>query len=213
VGALSKFSSNPGQQHMKAVKRLLRYISKTRTHGLHFGLFAHDSTPTAHLFSDANWAGDRTTRRSTGAYVCTLSDKRPNTTHTAVSWSSKQQATVALSSTEAEYMALTQACKEAIWIQRFMEELAAITGQEGNKDPITIFADNQGSMALAKNPEFHSRTQHISIQQHFIREKVEEERVQLEYLPTGDMIADLLTKPLPREKVERFRKEMGIYET
>jgi len=87
-----------------------------------------------------------------------------------------------------------------------------ITGQGGSTGPITIFADNQGSMALAKNPEFHSRTKHISIQQHFIREKVEADEVQLKYLPTGDMLADLLTKAIPREKVERFRKEMGIYE-
>ena len=109
-------------------------------------------------------------------------------------------------------MALTQACKEAIWVQRFGKEITEISGRAKNNSPITIFADNQGSMALAKNPEFHSRTKHISIQQHFVREKVEQEEVRLEYLPTGDMLADLLTKALPREKMERFRKQMGVYE-
>ena len=166
------------------------------------------------MFSDADWAGDKDNRRSTGAYVCTISTCKTNSAHTAISWSSKQQATVALSSTEAEYMALTQACKEAIWVRRFLSEIVAITNGNisSHTPPITIFADNQGSIALAKNPEFHSRTKHISIQQHFVREKVEEGQVRMDYLPTGDMLADLLTKALPREKVERFRQDMGVYE-
>jgi len=109
-------------------------------------------------------------------------------------------------------MALTQASKEGIWVRRFPDQISTVGGEGERKAPITLCADNQGSMALAKNPEFHSRTKHISIQQHFIREKVENEEVQLQYLPTGDMLADLLTKALPREKVERFRRDMGIYE-
>jgi len=87
-------------------------------------------------------------------------------------------------------MARTQACKEAIWVQRFMQELATITGQGRSTGPITIFTDNQGSMALAKNPEFHSGTKDISIQQDFIREKVEGDELRLKYLPTEDMLAD-----------------------
>jgi len=215
VGKLSKFSSNPTLTHMNALKRLLRYISKTQDHALHFGPFDHTSKITPYMLSDADWAGDKDNRRSTGAYVCTISDNKANSAHTAVSWSSKQQATVALSSTEAEYMALRQACKEAIWVRRFMGEIWTIKNgnTSGHTPPITIFADNQGSIALAKNPEFHSRTKHISIQQHFVREKVEEGHVRMEYLPTGDMLADLLTKALPRERVERFRKATGVYES
>jgi len=215
VGKLSKFNANPSSEHMKALKRLLRYISKTRDHALHFGPYDSHSKPTPFVFSDADWAGDKDNRRSTGAYICTISDTKANSPHTAVSWSSKQQSTVALSSTEAEYMALTQACKEAMWVRRFMREIQSISEQKlpPTIPPITIFADNQGSMALAKNPEFHSRTKHIHIQQHFIREKVVEEEVRLEYLSTGDMAADLLTKALPREKVERFREYIGVLET
>jgi len=194
VGALGKFSSNSRQPHMNAVKRLLRYVSKTRAQGLHFGPFTQDSTPVAYVFSDADWAGDPNKRRRTGAYLCTICDQRSNSVHTAVSWSSKQQAMVALSSTESESMALTQACKEVICVQRFMQELATITGQGGCTGPITIFADNQVSMALAKNPEFYSRNKHISIQQHCIREKVQVDEVQLKHLPMGDILADLLIK-------------------
>jgi len=212
VGRLSKFSANPNKQHMQAARRLLRYVSKTRNFGLHFGPFTEKKNPIATMFSDADWAGDKESRPSTGAYVCTISENQSNSPHTAISWSSKQQSTIALSSTEAEYMALTQASKEGIWVRRFMDEISRASGEDVPATPMTIFADNQGSMALAKNPEFHSRTKHISIQQHFIREKVESKEVRLEYLPTGDMLADLLTKALPREKVERFRQDIGIYE-
>ena len=183
VGKLSKFNANPSSEHMQALKRLLRYIRKARDHGLHFGPYDMHSKPTPFIFSDADWAGDKDNRRSTGAYICTISDSKANSPHTAISWSSKQQSTVALSSTEAEYMALTQACKEAMWVRRFMREIQSISKQKLQQTipPITIFADNQGSIALAKNPEFHSGTKHIHIQQHFIREKVEEEEVRLEY--------------------------------
>jgi len=212
IGTLGKYSSNPSTEHMRPAKHLLRYTSKTRHVGLHFGPYAKGNPPTACVFSDADWAGDSETRRSTGAYVCTISDRRPNSPHTAISGSSKQQPTIALSSTEAEYMELTQACKEAIWVKQFLTDLSSTATPYKCEASITIFADNQGSMALAKNPEFHSRTKHIGIQHHFIREKVTSQEVTLEYFPTGDMLADLLTKPLARDKVERLRKNMGVYE-
>ena len=129
---------------------------------------------------------------------------RLNSPHTAISWSSKQQPTMALSSTEAEYMALTQACKEAIRVKRFLTELSTTPTPYNWEASITIFADNQGSMALAKNPEFHGRMKHIGIQHHFIREQVTSQQVTLEYLPTGDMLADLLTKPLARNSKKTF---------
>jgi len=109
-------------------------------------------------------------------------------------------------------MALSQASQEALWVNRFVDEISTVGGVGEPKAQITIFTYYQGSMALAKNPEFHSRTKHISIQQHFIREKVENEEVQLEYLPTGDMLADLLTKALLCQKVKIFWRDMGIYE-
>jgi len=142
VGALSKYSAKPTASHMKAVQRVLRYISKTRNYGLHFGPFNNETQPIPTVFSDADWAGDRETRRSTGAYICTLSDHKSNSPHTAITWASKQQSTIALSSTEAEYMALTQACKEALWVKRFVREIADISGQAKITSPITIFADN-----------------------------------------------------------------------
>ena len=116
---------------------------------------------------------------------------------------------MALSSTEAEYMALTQVTKEAIW-HRFL--LSEILDRQYKKLPsITIFADNRGCIALAHNPEYHACTKHIDIQHHFVREKVEEGEVSLEYTPSGVMVADCFTKALPREKFVQHRASMGIY--
>jgi len=123
----------------------------------------------------------------------------------AVSWQSKKQSTVATSTTEAEYVACTNAVKELIWIGNFLKEL----GREADGQN-TLFSDNQGAIALAHNPEFHARTKHIDIQHHFIRECVESGQVKLEYCPTKDMVADALTKPLPREKHWGMMAKMGL---
>jgi hypothetical protein len=129
-----------------------------------------------------------------------------------ISWSSKRQATVALSSTESEYMALTQASKEALWLQRLLDEL----NKNGTARTVTkIYADNQGCIALAKNPQNHARTKHIDIQHHFVRELVNDAadsgpKITLVYLKTDDMIVDALTKPLARFKHEKSARLMGI---
>jgi len=209
VGALSRYNNSPRESHWSAAKHLLRYVKKTAHLGLTLSPF---TTTDLHpiLYSDADWAGDLDTCKSTGGYVCVLAGK--STTRSAISWSSKRQQTVALSSTEAEYMALTQAAKEAIWVSRFLAEFQGIP--ENLEHPITktrIYIDNQGSIALAHNPEFHARTKHIAIQEHYVREKVASGEIELVYLDTGYMIADGLTKNLNREKVERFRAEMGLH--
>jgi len=233
VGALSRYNNSPKESHMDAAKHLLRYVKKTSHLGLRLGPFAgKDLYPI--LYSDADWAGDLDTRKSTGGYVCVLTEERSpgeKSNRSAVSWSSKRQQTVALSSTEAEYMALTQAAKEAIWVSRFIAELHNVPENlntedlstedpEGPEDytpphttaPATkVFVDNQGAIALAHNPEFHARTKHIAIQEHYVREKVTTGEIELAYLHTGAMIADCLTKNLSRDKVARFRAEMGLH--
>jgi len=217
VGALSRYSSLPRTSHMNAAKHLLRYVKKTAHIGLRLGPFAtKDLCPI--LYSDADWAGDLDTRKSTGGYVCVLTegDTQGEPILSAVSWSSKRQQTIALSTTEAEYMALTQAAKEAIWVSRFLAELQGIpVNTESTLEPLgsktRIYVDNQDSIAVARNPEFHARTKHIAIQEHYVREKVTTGEIELEYLHTSDMIADCLTKNLSREKVERFQAEMGLH--
>jgi Reverse transcriptase (RNA-dependent DNA polymerase)/Integrase core domain/GAG-pre-integrase domain len=198
VGSVSQFNSAPGVQHMTAVKRILRYLKGTAHYGLVYSPCTEDHDY-LEGYSDANW-GSSEDRRSTGGFVFFLGSA-------AISWSSKKQPTVALSSTEAEYMAITQATKESIWLQRLINEISYPI------DKITLLhADNQGCIALAKNPQFHARSKHIDIQHHFIREKVESEEIDLVFCRTEDMIADIMTKALGGQKHWRFTSLMGISE-
>ena len=150
-------------------------------------------------YSDADWAGDIESRRSTSGYAFMMSGG-------CISWRSKKQRTVALSSTEAEYMALSEATQEAVWLKVFLCEL----GEMASDDAIKIYEDNQGSIALAKNPEFHKRTKHIDIRYHFVREKVEEGEVVLQYVSTTDMLADIMTKAITAVQFENLRNRLGI---
>ena len=139
-----------------------------------------------HGYSDSDWAGDEDTRRSTTGYVFFMQ-------HGPISWATKRQPTVALSSTEAEYMALTTACQEALWWRQFEAELQPQLGHLAT----TIQVDNCGAQLLATNAIYHSRTKHIDVRYHFIREQVEARRINLQHVPTQEMRADALTKPIP----------------
>uniref|UniRef100_A0AAV1TZV9 Uncharacterized protein n=1 Tax=Peronospora matthiolae TaxID=2874970 RepID=A0AAV1TZV9_9STRA len=126
--------------------------------------------------------------------------------NSCIRWRSKKQRTVALSSTEAEYMVLSEATQEAVWLRVFLYELGEMTSNHAVK----IFEDNQGSIALAKNPEFHKRTKHIDIRYHFVREKVAEGQVVLEYCPTKGTKADVMTKSITVVQFQKFRTMLGI---
>jgi hypothetical protein len=152
-------------------------------------------------YSDSDWAGDYDTRKSTSGFVFGVGSA-------AISWSSKLQATVALSTCEAEYIGQTNAAKEAIWLRRLLDEIQPKTANQPRAT--IIYCDNQGAIALAKNPQFHARTKHIDIQHHFVREKVNEGIVQLEYIDTERQVADGLTKALDKVRFERFRKAIGL---
>ena len=123
----------------------------------------------------------------------------------AVSWRSALQPTVALSTTEAEYMALTEVAKEVEWVRAFLKEL-----QYGTDAPTTVSTDNEGAKVLASNPVSHSRTKHIAIRHHFIREKVADNLVWIQYVPTEMMTADSLTKALARQKPMKCAQLMGM---
>jgi hypothetical protein len=125
----------------------------------------------------------------------------------AITWSSKMQRSVSTSTTEAEYHALAYAGKEAVWIRSFLQQL----GQEPS-GPTTIYGDNQGAIVLVKNPEFHARTKHIDVSAHYIRELAEDEEVTVQYMPTDQMLADCLTKPLKAIQHQRNVEGIGIQE-
>jgi len=195
VGMLSQFMSNPSHEHMLAAKRVLRYVKGTLDYGLRF-----ESRRGSELvgYSDADWAGDLVTRRSTSGYVFQFGGG-------TISWSSKRQSVVAKSSTEAEYMAMSHAAGETVWLRRFIKHFECDVGK-----PTTLFADNLGAMALSKNPMYHSRTKHIDVQFHFIRECVENGQISLQHVSTGEIYADVLTKDLARPKFRYFRDKLGV---
>jgi hypothetical protein len=156
-------------------------------------------TSTLSGYTDADWGGCHDTRKSTGAYLFLLYGG-------PISWCSKHQQSVALSLTEAEYMAETQATKEAIWLRRFLSEI----GYFHDDDVVVIRADNNGAMDLARNPEFHAHIKHINIQYHFVCEAVDRHLVDFEFVPTAEQAADGLTKALPAVKFSRFLIQSGL---
>ena len=151
-------------------------------------------------FSDADWGSSTEHRHSISGYVFTLDGG-------AISWSSKKQNVVALSSTEAEYIALTHATKEAIWL-RYV--LADVLHPDLSLFPVRLSSDNRSAIPLAKDNTFHPRTKHIDIRYHFIREAVDNRNIALEYRRTEDMPADLFTKALPSAKLEHLSRLFGL---
>ena len=195
VGALARFTSKPNQTHWVAAKRVLRYLRGTSNFGI---IFKGDESRTCKAYSDADWAGDKEDRKSTSGYLFQIAGG-------PVSWRGKKQDTVALSTAEAEYVALSSATQECVWMRRLNSELG--NPPEG---PTTILEDNQSSIAMARNPQFHGRAKHIDIRHHFIREEVKIGTIELEYCPTHEMVADMLTKGLAQQRFCVLREKAGI---
>jgi hypothetical protein len=185
--------SRPTEAHWAAAKGILRYLLGTSEKGLVFapsrvGLIG---------YTDADYAGDIHTRRSTTGHVFVLNSA-------AISWSSRLQVTVAASTAEAEYMAAASSVKEALWLRTLLSELRLISG------PVPIMTDNQACLALLKNPLTSQRAKHIDVQYHFARERVVRNEVSFEYIPTSEMVADCMTKALPRPKFLFCIDAMGM---
>ncbi|MCP4491938.1 MAG: DDE-type integrase/transposase/recombinase [Gammaproteobacteria bacterium] len=199
VAHVAKFCSNPTQKHWAAVKRIFRYIKGTIHMGLLYRPSQDESGNEVFGYSDADWAGDTENRRSTSGFVFKLAGA-------AISWRSKTQTVIALSSAVAEYIALAAATQEAVWLRRLMKNL-----QQQQNEPTLILEDNTSAISMANNPVFHGRTKHIDIKNHFVREKVKEKVVRLKYCPTKEMVADLMTKALSKELFELQRKGLGLF--
>ena len=198
VTLLSQFLENPGRAHWEQAKRVIRYLKGTRDHELVFG-----SAGGVEGFCDANWGNDIDDRHSICGYVFTLNGG-------AISWSSKNQSVVALSSTEAEYIGITHAAKESTWIRHLLSELYS---PQVLDYPLTIHCDNKSAIELARNATFHSRKKHIAIRYHFIREALNNGVISLEHRGTDDMPADMFTKALIRLKLNKFSKYVGLLQT
>jgi len=200
VQQLSQFNANPTNAHLQAAKRVFRYLQSTRSMGLMYSKPDGTASKQVQAYCDADYAANDG-RKSISGYVFTLAGS-------PISWQAKKQTTVAQSTVEAEYASMAHAAKEMIWMQHLFDEL----GKPGFK-PTTLFCDNQGAISLAKNPTHHAKTKHVDVQLHFIRDHVEKGTIKVEYCPTDDMLADVMTKGLTRERHSRLLMEMGARET
>ena len=195
VNRLARYCESPKQVHWNAVKRVIRYLKGTIEYSIRFsgtskaGLTGH---------CDSDWGGDEHENRSTSGYVFQLNGG-------PVAWSSRLQKTSALSVTEAEYMALTEALTEALWLRPYLKSI----GLEVD-DATPIRVDNQAAIHLSLNPEFHRRTKHVGIRYHRIRQEQDMKVVSVEYVQTDQNPADMLTKAVPRITLDRNRSQLNF---
>lgn len=195
LSVLSRFQANPGPAHWKAMLHLLAYLKGTISYKI---TYYKGGSLDPIGFVDADYAGDTDTRRSTSGYLFTVAGG-------PVSWSSKRQATVALSTTEAEYMALTRAAQQALWMYSFMSEVGL-----KRELPAVLHGDNAASIALTLNTKGHARAKHIDIRHHYIRERVAEGEIQLVQIPSEENLADIFTKPLPRVTHQKLIRALKL---
>jgi len=197
VNRLASYTANPSLQHVGALKRILRYLSGMRTHGIVYKALPQE--PNFFFgYADASY-GNADDHRSISGYVFLAGNG-------AITWSSRKQVSIALSSTKAEYVALAEAAREACWLKSLYGELSLL--QEDV--PTLIRGDNDGSIAMARNPQFHKRSKHIAIRWHWLRELVQEGKVFIDSCCDPEQTADILTKALPRPKHQRHTQEMGL---
>jgi hypothetical protein len=219
VNFAARFVQNPGSSHVRAVRQIFRYLSGTRHYGLLFQ--RQDDTVTDQPLSligyaDADWGGCTETGRSTTGALITLGG-------CVIDWSSKRQTTVALSSCEAEYMAVAATLQSLMWLQQLLGEIgfieqtvaAARTSLNSSRAPLTasslvtrtpeLFNDNRSTIAMSHNDVHHQRSKHISLRYHFVREAVAAQTVRLQWLSTEAQVADMLTKSLPASAFIRIR--------
>ncbi|KAK9870289.1 hypothetical protein WA026_006376 [Henosepilachna vigintioctopunctata] len=187
VNLVSRYVNNPGKPHVNAVKRIIRYLSCTKMMSI-----VYDSNTELIGYSDSDFAGDIDTRKSTTGYLFLMNGG-------PVTWASRKQNTIALSTTESEYMAACDAAKEILWIKQFLLDIGE------SQNCFTLNVDNQSAIKLINNPVFHRRSKHIDVRYNFIREKVEQKIIQINYVESSFQLADFLTKALSHNKFNFIR--------
>lgn len=204
VGVLSRFLEKPNQLHWDSFIHVLRYLKSTDNLTIKYtsqretDLKPNPSWTFPEGASDTDWAGDRSTLRSTTGYVFKFMGG-------AISWRSQLQPTVALSSTEAEYRAITEAGQEALWLMKLMKQLEIPVNT-----PLKLICDNLSAIHLAQNPVHHGQVKHVAIEHHWIREHVSNGTFKMKNVYTSEMIADLLTKNLSKGPFVKFCQMIGM---
>ncbi|GKA83931.1 ribonuclease H-like domain, reverse transcriptase, RNA-dependent DNA polymerase [Tanacetum coccineum] len=195
VGLLSRFMQEPREKHMKAIRQVLRYVKGTKDYGI---TYKHNEGNKIHGFSDSSYGVNTQEGKGTTGIIFYYGES-------PISWSTQKQATVALSSCESEFIAATAAATQALWLKRLLSKLT-----HSKEEKVTIMVDNKSAIALMKNPVFHGRSKHIDTKYHFIRECVEKEDIQVEFVSGEYQKADILTKALPKIKFLTMRQLIGL---
>ena len=190
VSKLSQHLSNPSNKHMVMAKQVLRYLRGTLNNELIYR--KTDKPLELFAFCDSDWASCLEDRKSTSL----------NENGGVISWKSKKQPTVALSTCEAEYMGLGSTAQESLYL---LQLIGAMDDQNTYKC-VTVFEDNQGAIALSKNPVNRQRSKHIDIKYHFVRDILQEGKIDIKYCPTEHMVADILTKATNKFRIQKFKK-------
>lgn len=195
VSLLSRFMNEPSKNHFTAAKRILRYLKGTKNQGIEF---KKENNFNLVGYTDSDWAGSLVDRKSTLGYIFCLGTN-------IISWSSRKQRSIALSSAQAEYIAAADAACEAIWLRRILKDLMF-----EQQEPTTIHCDNMSAIAMTKNPVFHARSKHIELRHHFIRDLVSREEICMEFINTNDQPADILTKAVTFDKFDKIKEKLKI---
>ena len=196
ISVTSIYHSNPGEDHWKAVKNILKYLRRTKDIFLAFG--GSELKIEGHI--DSSFQSESDDSKSMSRYVFTLNGG-------AISWKSSKQSTTADSTAEAEYIAASEAGKEAIWMRKFVSELGVVPSIE---EPIVLYCDNNAAISQAKEPRSHKNSKHVLRRFHLIREIIERGDVKIERVDTHNNIADPLTKTLSQIHFDRHKEKMGI---
>mgnify|MGYP002654744487 CR=1 FL=1 len=198
VAILSKKVEKPRDNDFNELKRIIRYLKGTRN--LKLKLSVSNQISDVIAFSDANWAEDKTDRKSNSGFCIFLNGG-------LISWCCRKQDIIALSSAESEFVAITETCKELMWIKSVIQELNV-----SQKTPITVMTDSQSCIALIENQKFSNRSKHIDTKYHFFRDHVVNKKISLKYVSSGENVADLMTKPLGPLKLKYHRSNIGLME-
>ena len=196
VCVCARYQSDPRESHLQAVKHIIKYISGTTNLGL---WYAKDSAFNLLGYSDSDYGGCRIDRKSTSG-ICQFFGSR------LISWASKKQTSVSTSTTEAEYIAAGSCCSQILWLKQQLVDYGII------ETKIPIFCDNNSAISISNNPVMHSKTKHIEIRYHFLKDHVEKGNITLLRVPTEDNVADILTKALEAKRFAYLRGEMGMLE-
>ena len=195
VSLISRYMGKPTEMHMAAAKRILRYLKGSWNFGI---LYKWGWFDELEAFTDSDYAGDVDDRKSTSGYVFLLNSG-------AVSWASKKQPIVTLSTTEAEFVAAAGCASQAMWMKRVLGMF-----NQNRSRCVVVYCDNTSTIKLSKNPVMHGRSKHIDVRFHFLRDLTREGLIELVHCSSHNQVADIMTKPLKLEAFQRLRQMMGV---